>query len=126
VNSQKQLALVGICKLYSFIKDFIIEVVREKFIALDFKLTDADFQSFLNRKVELHPELESFSESTLKKGRQVTWKILEQGGLIDSSQNRTIMPQFVNQRLMEEIRKDNPALLRLFLMSDLEIKAMAL
>jgi hypothetical protein len=126
VNSQKQLALVGICKLYSFIKDFIIEVVREKFIALDFKLTDADFQSFLNRHVELPPELESFSESTLKKGRQVTWKILEQGGLIDSSQNRTIMPQFVNQRLMEEIRKDNPALLRLFLMSDLEIKAMAL
>ncbi len=124
INGQKQLAMLGICKLYAFIRDFIIEVVREKFIALDFNMTDGDFQSFFNRKMELHPELEEFSESTTKKARQVTWRILEQGGLIDNTKDRTIMPQFVNQRVVNEIRKDNPALLKIFLISDQDIKEM--
>lgn len=124
VNGQKQLAMLGICKLYSFLRDFIIEVVREKFIALDFKLTDGDFQSFFNRKMELHSELEAYSESTTKKARQVTWRILEQAGLIDNTKDRTIMPQFVNQRIVDEIRKDNPAFLKIFLMTDRDIKAM--
>lgn len=122
VNGQKQLAMVGICKLHSFIRDFIIEVVREKFMALDFKLTDGDYQSFFNRKMELHPELEQFADSTSKKARQVTWKILEQAGLIDNSRNRNILPQFVNRNLADAVKRDNPDLLKIFLMTDREIQ----
>lgn len=121
VSGQKQLAMVGICKLYAFIRDFIIEVVREKFTSLDFQLTDGDYQSFLNRKMELHPELETFSESTSKKARQVTWKILEQGGLIDNSKDRNILPQFVNQQVINVVKSDSPELLKIFLIPDWEI-----
>lgn len=122
LNGQKQLAMVGICKLYTFIRDFIIEIIREKFISLDFQLTDGDYQSFLNRKIELHPELETFSESTSKKARQVTWKILEQGGLIDNSKDRNILPQFVNRQVMNVVKNDSPELLKIFLLQDWEIK----
>lgn len=122
VEGQKQLAMVAICKLYAFIRDFIIEVVREKYMALDFKLTDGDYQSFFNRKMELHPELERFSESTAKKARQVCWRILEQGGLIDNTKDRNILPQFVNQRIVNVLKKDTPALLKIFLMTDREIE----
>ncbi|MBK8706784.1 MAG: DUF1819 family protein [Saprospiraceae bacterium] len=66
-NSQKHLALLAICKVYSFLRDFIVEVVREKFLSLDFQLTDGDYLSFYNRKLEQHPELEEFAESTTKK-----------------------------------------------------------
>ncbi len=123
VNAQKQLAMLGICKAYSFIRDFIIEIVREKFLALDFQLTNGDFQSFYNAKTELHPELEDFSESTIKKARQVIWRILEQAAIINNTKDRTILPQFVSQRVTQEISKENPTLLKIFLMSDLEIKA---
>lgn len=122
VNGQRQMAMVGICKLYAFIRDFIIEVVREKFFALDFKLTDGDYQSFFNRKMELHPELEEFSESTAKKARQVTWRMLEQGGLIDNTKDRNVLPQFVNQQVVNVVRSDSPELLKIFLMTDREIK----
>ncbi|MEZ5055498.1 MAG: DUF1819 family protein [Saprospiraceae bacterium] len=46
-DGQRQLALLGLCKAHPFIKDFIIEVVREKYLLLDFKLTEGDYQSFL-------------------------------------------------------------------------------
>src|SRR5690606_7765821 len=43
-NGQRQLAMIGLCKAHPFIQDFIIEVVREKFISLDFKLSEGDYQ----------------------------------------------------------------------------------
>lgn len=122
VTAQKQMAMIGICKLYAFIKDFIVEVVREKFLGLDFKLTDGDYRSFFNRKLELHPELENFSESTVKKAKQVTWKILEEGGLIDNTKDRNILPQFVNQKVINVTKSDSPELLKIFLMTDRDIK----
>ncbi len=122
-NGQKHLALLGICKAYPFIRDFIVEVVREKFLFLDYQLTDGDYLSFYNRKTELHPELEAFAQSTTKKARQVTWRILEEAGLIDNTKDRTIVPQFVHQRIINGVASENPALLKIFLMTDAEIKA---
>jgi hypothetical protein len=121
-NGQRQLAMIGLCKAHPFIKDFIIEVVREKFISLDFKLTDGDYQSFLNRKMDLHAELDQFSDSTSKKAKQVTWRILEQAGLIDNTKDKIILPQFVNQRVMDVLIEDDANLLKIFLMTDYDIK----
>ena len=121
-NSQRQLALVALCKAHPFIKDFIIEVVREKFLSLHFTITEGDYQSFLNRKLDLHPELEEFSESTSRKARQVTWRILEQAGLIDNTKDKRIMPQFVNQRVLNALTEDDATLLKIFLMTDHDIK----
>lgn len=119
---QRQLVLVALCKAHPIVRDFIIEVVREKFLGLDFQLTEADYQSFFNRKMELHSELEQYSESTGKKAKQVIWRILEQAGLIDNTKDRTILPQFVNQRIVNAVRDDNPELLKIFLMTDRDIK----
>ncbi|PSR13221.1 MAG: hypothetical protein DA408_20500 [Bacteroidetes bacterium] len=120
---QKQLALLGICKAYAFIRDFIIEVVREKYLALDYLLTDADWQSFFNRKLDLHPELEDFSLSTIKKARQVSWKILEQAGLMESTQQRRILHQFVAAPIIRVVGEDQPDLLKIFLLPEQEINA---
>lgn len=123
-TSQKNLAFLAICKAYPFIRDFVLEVVREKFLTLDYQLTDGDYQSFYNRKLGLHPELETFAESTTKKARQVTWRILEEAGLIDNTKDRMILPQFVNQRVINAVAADNPALLKIFLLTDPEIKTL--
>ena len=57
---QKQLALLGICKAYDYFKDFVVEVIREKYVVFDYELTEGDYFTFLNRKLEHHPELEKF------------------------------------------------------------------
>lgn len=122
VIGQRQIALIGICKAYPFIQDFIVEVVREKYLSLDFLLTDGDYQTFINRKAQLHPELEGFSDSTEKKARQVVWRILEQAGLINNTKDRHILPQFVDRKVVNALVSDDVNLLKIFLMSDRDIK----
>ncbi len=122
---QKQLALLSICKAYAFMRDFIIEVVREKYLSLDYQLTDADWQSFFNRKLDLHPELEDFAPSTIKKARQVSWRMLEQAGLIESTKNRRILPQFVATPILRVVSEDQPDLLKIFLLPEQEINTWA-
>ena len=124
VPAQRQLALVGISKLYTFVRDFVVEVVREKYLSLDYLLTEGDWQAFYNRKLDAHPELEEFSTSTIRKARQVTWRMLEQAGLINNTQERRILPQYVSPLVAEVVRADQPELLQLFLLSDYEIKTL--
>ncbi|HZK07240.1 MAG TPA: DUF1819 family protein [Bacteroidales bacterium] len=121
-HQQAQIALLSCCKVYPYIADFVIEVVREKYLVFDLELTDADYRSFFNSKTDLHPEIAQFAEATLKKGKQHVFKIVEEGGLIDSIHTRMIQPQFPSEELKHVILSDNPNWLRLFLLSDHDIE----
>jgi hypothetical protein len=120
--TQKQLSLVSICKSYSFIKEFIVEVVREKVLIYDYQITDGDYISFYRRKFDLHEEMESLTELTEKKIKQVTFKILEQAGLINDIKNRIIQPQIIDYKLIKALVQDNPNWLKVLLVSDMDIQ----
>ena len=121
-TERRQLAFVGLCKTNSFIRDFVIEVVREKVLVFDFKLDDGDFNTFINRKRELHPELEEFADSTIKKAKQHVFKILEEAGLIDNINDRNIQQQWLDSKVAKAIIQDNPEYLKFFLQGDKDIK----
>lgn len=120
--TQKQIAFVSVCKTYQFIRDFVIEVVREKFLVYDYQITDGDYISFFRRKYDLHDEMNTLTELTEKKIKQVTFKILEQVGLIDSIKSRIIQPQIIDFKLMNAIVRDNPNWLKVLLVSDMDIE----
>jgi hypothetical protein len=120
--TQKQLTLVSVCKAYSFIKEFIVEVVREKVLVYDYQITDGDYISFYRRKFDLHEEMDSLTELTEKKIKQVTFKILEQAGLINDIKNRIIQPQIIDYKLIKALVQDNPNWLKVLLVSDMDIK----
>ncbi len=122
IQTQKQMAFLAVCKRFLFIRDFVFEVIREKFLLFDHMLTDGDFVTFLRRKSELHPEIENLTDLTLKKIKQVTFKILEQSGLIDSVAKKNILPQFLERSAVQVIYEDNHVWLKLFLYADAEIK----
>lgn len=119
--SQKQIALLSICKLYTFIRDFIVEVLRNKALVYDFQVTEGEYITFIRRRIELHPELEEITETTAKKIKQVTFKILEQAGMIDNVKSKEIIPQLVDPQVINAILEDDPEWLKIFLLSDLEI-----
>lgn len=121
-DSKKKIAYLGICKTYEFIRDFVIEVVREKTLVFDFQLEAAELTSFINRKRDMHPELDEFAESTIKKAKQHTFKILEESGVINSVKEKIIQPQFLDTQTMSAVIEDNPEFLKLFLMSDRDIQ----
>jgi hypothetical protein len=120
--TQKQLTLVSVCKSYSFIREFIVEVVREKVLVYDYQITDGDYISFYRRKFDLHEEMDSLTELTEKKIKQVTFKILEQAGLINDIKNRMIQPQIIDYKLMKALVQDNPNWLKVLLVSDTDIQ----
>ena len=126
LNSQKQIAFLAVCKHYAFIRDFAIEVIRDKVLVFDYQLHESDYNSFINNKISLHPELEKFSESTRKKAKQVMYRILEQAGIINNAVEKTIQPQILQQNVINALLKEDPMWLKIFMMSDRDIKQLRL
>lgn len=120
--SQKQIGFLAVCKTYNFIRDFTIGVLRDKVLFFNYSINDADFILFINNKTNEHPELEKFSESTLKKAKQVMLRIFEQVGIINNIADKEIRPQIVQPDVVRAIVRDDPAWLKIFLLSDMDIK----
>jgi hypothetical protein len=121
ITSQKQIAFLGVCKFHAFIRDFTVEVIREKYLLFDYHLTSGDYYSFYRRKAEVHPEMEKFTSHTENKVRQVTFKILEQSGIIDDIKNKNIQLQLLDHKVMRAIVNDDSDWLKIFLLSDADI-----
>ena len=122
--SQKQIAFLSISKTYLFIRDFVVEVLREKILVFDYQITEGDYISFYRRKLDLHPEMDTLTDITQKKIKQVTFKILEQAGIIDSIKSKVIQPQIIDRKVTEAIVSDNPNWLKVLFISDMDITTM--
>lgn len=118
---QKQIAFLAVCKHYSFIKDFVIEALWDKTMVFNYQINESDFNSFINRKIPLQPELETFSESTIKKAKQVLFHILEQAGIINNAKDKMIQPQFLQPSILKAVAEDDPMWLRIFMMPDQDL-----
>ena len=121
-NTTKMMIYLSIVKTYSFIYEFVNEVLNNKFIQFERYLSDADYSKFIDSKTNTHPELEVISEKTVAKVKQVTFKILEQIGIIDSLKTKMIIKPYLENSCVETIVNDNPMMLSAFLYSDGEIK----
>ena len=121
-QTQKNIAYISICKAYGFIRDFVIEVLREKFLVFDYNITEGDFITFYRRKSELHSEMENLTVDTQYKIKQITFKILEQSGIIDSVKTKNIQPQLLNNKLISTITMDDRQWLKIFFISDTDIE----
>ena len=121
-SNQKQLAFLSACKTYSLLRDFVIEVVREKYLIMDFNLSDTDYISFIRRKEINHDELANLTDQTQAKVKQVIFKILEQAGIIDNVRDKEIQLQLLGESTKKSIIEDNPEWLKIFLLSDMDIQ----
>ena len=121
-NSVKRLILLlAICKAHTFIFDFIFINVRECFFNMHEKVTHANFNEFFNEKKYIHPELESITDLTVSKVRQVVFRILEQAELIESIDTGILRRPYLPEKVEEIIVKDDPKWLGIFLYSNNEI-----
>jgi len=118
-QEQNHLLWLAICKRYRFIYDFAVEVVREKFLRLDFLSYDA-YDVFFNDKAEWHPEVEGVAESTRKKLRQVVFKMMREANLL--TQDNQIVPAMPTPREIKVIVADSPSYLLAFPISPAEVQ----
>ena len=52
LTSQKQIAFLSICKSHLFVRDFAVEVIREKLLVYDYQLSEGEYISFLEERVK--------------------------------------------------------------------------
>lgn len=118
---QRQLAYLSVCKLYEFFREFVLEVLREKMILMDYQLTEGEYLSFFRRKMMDHPELETLSETTEKKVKQVVFRILAEAGIINSAKEKVLQYQLLEPKMIHLIKDDHPKWFEVFLLNDFEI-----
>lgn len=119
-DDAKAMILLSLAKTYTFLEDFILEVLRNKYTLFDTVLTEADYTRFFNAKSLSNSELNQISETTAKKVKQVIFKLLEQVGLISMAKNGRIIKPVLSKQALEVIILDDPAMLGSFLFSNEE------
>ena len=125
-EDQTHLLYLGVCKYYKFIRDFILEVIRNKILTFDTILSRVDYDRFVDYKMESHPELAALSESSSIKLRTVIWRMLGEVGLLESTKTGIIIPFMLSEELIRVIVDDNPEWLKVFLLSDRDIERLVM
>lgn len=120
----KLMILLSLIKAYSYLRAFIVDVIRTKYLLFDTVVSETDYIRFVNAKSYSHDELNEITEVTAKKVKQVVFKLLEQVGLITQARNGSILKPILNSKVIDVIIDDDPALLSTFLFSNEEIKTL--
>jgi hypothetical protein len=124
LDDAKAMILLSLVKAYSFLRDFIVEVIRSKYLLFDTVVSEIDYIKFVNTKSLSHNELNAITDVTAKKVKQVVLKLLEQVGLITQAKNGSILKPILNSKVIDVIVDDDPAFLNAFLFSNEEIKSL--
>jgi hypothetical protein len=114
--------LLSICRRFAFIREFVEEVVRAKALALETHLTPGDFVRFFDLKGAEAPEVDALTEKSRDKVRQVLIRMLAEGGVLNSTSEMGIQRPSPSSGLIALVSKKIPADLKVFLLSDTEIR----
>ena len=84
IEDAKQVNLYAMMKYNRLVRDFMTTVVGEKYRTQDLEVTARDVNVFLQRLREQNDLVASWSETTIRKIRQVLVRILVECGYLDS------------------------------------------
>lgn len=112
IQDQKHLLWYTICKKYFFIQEFAIEVLHDKYLGMNFQITDLDYDAFFNRKVNDHDELLEITDTTRAKLKQVVFRMLHEADLLDD--NDFIIETFLSQGVLNLLQNDHPFVEQIF------------
>jgi len=92
-----QINWIMICKQYSFVSDFVLEVISPAVLAGRRAIDYVDYAYFFNSKAESHPELDAISEKTKSNARGALFQMMRQCDLLGDENN--LLPQMVTKNL---------------------------
>lgn len=109
---KEALLWLATCRAYRFIREFALEVVRERYLSYQLDLPRESFDQLLEAKAEWDDGLAAIKDSTRQRLRQVAFRIMREAGVL-SDANR-IQTAILSTRLKTMIADRNPAELALF------------
>jgi hypothetical protein len=111
-SDQQALLWLSTCRAYRFIREFAIEVIRDRYLSYQYELPLESFDILLDAKAEWDQGLASLSPSTRAKLRQILFRMMREAGII--SQNGQIQAALLSVRLRNMIEDRVPADLAVF------------
>jgi hypothetical protein len=115
-------ALLAAFKRYAFLFDFCCLGLRPKVERHDFAFRPSDYENFVAVAEPSHPELMALSPSSRAKVRQLTLRILAEGGLLSETRRPIIVVPNLPQVFSQAVKEDMPSYLVGFLVPDAEIR----
>ena len=106
-DTAKQICLYAMMKRYRLIWDFMLTVIGEKYRLREFSFGKKDINIFFMQIQEQDDFVSSWSDSTIKKIRQVMIKILVENGYLDHIKSEHLNPVLLRSVLENGIRNNN-------------------
>ena len=105
MEDAKQINLYAMMKYNRLVWDFMVTVVGEKFRTQDFELTARDMNTFMERLREQNDLVASWSETTIRKIKQVLIRTLVECDYLESFRAETLNNIAIVPELEEAIKE---------------------
>ena len=112
IEVAKQINLYAMMRYNRLVREFMTDIIGEKYRQQDFSYTKKDINVFFSRLREQNDDIAAWSEQTITKLKQVLTKCLIETEMLDSFHARELNPIFISAELESGIRENNdlPAL----------------
>ena len=111
-SEQQALLWIATCRAYRFVREFAVEVVRERYLSYQLDLPLESFDILFEAKAEWDEGLAGLSRSTRLKLRQIMFRMMREAGII--SEDDRIQTAIISTRLKHMIEDHNPGELAIF------------
>ena len=106
-ETAKQVCMYAMMKQYRLVWDFMITVIGEKYRMQDFSFSPMDVNVFFMQLQEQDDYVAGWSETTVKKIRQILIRVLAENEYLDNIKANHINPVWLNPLLENAIRSNN-------------------
>lgn len=106
-ETAKQICMYAMMKQYRLVWDFMITVIGEKYRMQNFSFSQMDVNVFFMQLQEQDDYVAGWSESTVKKIRQILIRVLAENEYLDDIKADHINPVWLNPVLENAIRSNN-------------------
>ena len=106
-NVSKQICLYAMMRQYHLVRDFMVTVIGDKYSRFDNSFGKVDLNVFFLRLQEQDDWVATWSESTIKKLKQVLLKMLVDNEYLDSTDSNHLNPVWLDSELENAIRANH-------------------
>ena len=107
VEVAKQINLYAMMRYNRLVREFMEDLIGEKYRQHDFSYTRKDINVFFSRLREQNDDIAAWSEQTIAKLKQVLTKCLIETEMLDSFRDHNLNPIFISVELENGIRENN-------------------
>ena len=87
--------------------DFMDKILREHWLTFNYKISDRDWNNYLETCVQIDPKVSEWKDSTISKLKQVVFRILAEAKYIDNTRTLKLLPVSIVPELRHYLTKNS-------------------